>query len=279
MSAETIDIKPHIGEDLRRAREEAGLSFAQVSETLRIQGPFLQAIETLDKASLPSIGYVLGYVRAYAMHVGLDGKEAVERYKIDSEVPENLGMRDAPHFVPQRHIRLPKGFFAATTIISCAAVLALWYGSHTNANSAGLGPDTRLNIPEGGAPVAVSIDPDLMTFKATAPTWVEIRDSKRQKIISRILVTGESWQTDVDSGVSLSARDSGALELYIGGEFIGRLGRKGIPMTEVPMPAVPREFAADALKAAEDAKLADITAETETETETPALRRSDPAPQ
>jgi cytoskeleton protein RodZ len=80
-----------------------------------------------------------------------------------------------------------------------------------------------------------------MTFKATAPTWVEIKDETGDVIISRILVTGESWQTDVDNNVSLSARDSGALELYLGGELMGNLGKKGIPMRNVPMPAVPRQ--------------------------------------
>lgn len=277
MSADTIDIEPetlpHIGETLRLAREEAGLSFAEISGALKIQAPFLEAIEGLDKTALPSIGYVLGYVRAYAMHLGLDGKEAVERYKIDSEVPENLGMRTAPHFVPQRNIRLPRGFFAAMTILCCAAVLAFWYGSHTDAQTLALNTDTRLNIPEGGEAVPVSIDPDLMTFKATAPTWVQIKDANGQKIISRILVTGESWQTDIDNNVSLSARDSGALELYIGGEFIGRLGRKGVPMADVPMPAVPREFAADALKAAEEAKLAELAAQNDIKETT------EPAPQ
>ncbi len=232
----------HIGQDLRLARVNAGLTHSEISETLKIQSVFLNAIEQLDTAALPSIGYVLGYVRAYAQHLGMDGLAAVERYKVDSKVPENLGRRSTPHFVPKRQIRLPRGFFAATTIMSCAAVLAFWYGSQTDAQSNALNPATNLNAP-GNAPVVSPIDPELMTFKATAPTWVQIKDQFGNSIISRILVSGESWQTGIYANVTLSARDSGALELYVGGELMGRLGRKGIPMTDVPMPAVPRDTA------------------------------------
>ncbi len=242
MSPETTKTPPHIGETLRAARERAGLSHAEISSELRIQAVFLDAIETLNTQALPSIGYVLGYVRAYAMHLGLDGKEAVERYKVDSQVPENLGMRDAPHFVPKRQVRLPKGFFAAVTVVSCAAILAVWYGAQPGTQSTTLGAQSGLNVPAQNSAQTAPVDPDLMVIKAVAPTWIEIKDKTGKTIISRILVTGESWQTDVDENISLSARDSGALELYLGGELMGALGRQGIPMTDVPMPAVPRDL-------------------------------------
>jgi len=62
--------------ELRAARKAMGLSYNDVSETTRIQPQFLCAIENLSKSELPSIGYVLGYVRSYAKAVGLDGAEA-----------------------------------------------------------------------------------------------------------------------------------------------------------------------------------------------------------
>ena len=242
MNPETKEIPPHIGDILRAAREDAGLSLADISAELHIQSVFLEAIEKLDTAALPSIGYVLGYVRAYAMRLGLDGKDSVERYKTDSQVPENLGMRDAPHFVPKRQVRLPKGFFAALTVVSFAVMLTFWYGAQQNGPSGALGTSSGLNGTNVSTEAPAPVDPDLMMFKATAPTWAEIKDESGKTLISRIFVTGESWQTDVDNNVSLSARDSGALDLYLGGERIGALGRKGIPMTDVPMPAVPRDL-------------------------------------
>lgn len=240
MEPEQDSPAPHIGEKLRAAREQDGMSHAQISETLRIQASFLDAIERLDKDALPSIGYVLGYVRAYASFLGLNGQEAVDAYKIDSQIPQNLGMRQSPHFVPKRDIRAPRGFFAATTVLSCAAVLAFWYGSQTDAQSAAISSSSGFSAVDTPVPTPSVIDPDLMTIKAIAPSWVQIKNKDGQVVISRILVAGETYQTDVDSGILLSARDSGALELFIGGERMGSLGRQGIPMQDIPMPAVPR---------------------------------------
>jgi len=235
--SQEIHTETHIGARLRSARDAKGLSAAEVADTLKIQMSFIQAIEALDRDSLPSIGYVLGYVRAYAGLVGIDGQEAVEAYKADSEVPENLGMRDRPHFVPKAQIRLPKGFFAASTVMACTAVLAFWYYSDIDAQSSALTGLNEAAAVENVAAEEASIDPDRMLIKATAPSWVEIKDADGKVIISRIMVAGESWEAKRDSGVTLSARDSGAFELYLGAELEGRIGLKGAPITDIKMPA------------------------------------------
>lgn len=244
MALDLSEPQPHIGTRLQLAREAMDLSPACVASELKIQSTYVEAIENLNREALPPIGYVLGYVRAYAQFVGLDGKEAVEDFKTDSEVPENLGMRDRPHFVPKRQIRLPKGFFAASTILSTSAVLAIWYASKTDAHSSAMTALTELNT-ETEISQTVAIDPKRMMIKATSPSWVEIKDKDGNVIISRILVANESWEAHQDAGISLSARDSGALELYIGEDFIGTLGAKGVPMIDIAMPAIPPDFLSD----------------------------------
>ena len=67
----------HIGAELRDARIARGLSFEQVSEQTKIRPEFLNAIETLAKDDLPSIGYVLGYVRSYAKFLDMDGNSCL----------------------------------------------------------------------------------------------------------------------------------------------------------------------------------------------------------
>lgn len=258
---------PHIGEKLRVAREARGETHAQISEILKVQSSFLDAIERLDSEALPSIGYVLGYVRAYAGYLGLNGQDAVNAYKVDSQIPKNLGRRNIPHFVPKREIRAPRGFFAATTVLSCAAVLAFWYGSQTDAQSAALSSPSGFSTADTQSPEPSEIDPDLMTIKAIAPSWVQIKDKDGQVVISRILIAGETYKTDVDAGIFLSARDSGALELYIGAERMGSLGRKGIPMKDIPMPAVPRHNLDTDAAAALEAANAETEKETDPESE------------
>ena len=228
---ETIE---HIGHRLRLTREEQGFSQSQIASELNVQPHYLDAIEKLDMEALPSIGYVLGYVRAYANHLGLNGQESVEAYKVDSAVPENLGMRDRPHFVPRQKIRLPKGFYAATTTLSCAAVLAFWYASNTGAESG-----STVTSPNPGAVTqstkATDIAPDMMTIKAINPSWVQVKDKNGQQLISRIFVKGESWQISGKAGATLSLRDSGAIELFSGRKSLGLVGQQGVPAEGIPL--------------------------------------------
>ena len=61
-----------LGERLRQAREEQGLSLADVEERTRIRTDLLDALENDDYARLPEIVYVRGFVRGYAAALGLD---------------------------------------------------------------------------------------------------------------------------------------------------------------------------------------------------------------
>ena len=223
----------HIGIELRDARRALGLSYAEVAELTKIKPQFLESIENLAKSELPSIGYVLGYVRTYAKAMGIDGASAVARYKVDSEVPENLGMRDRPHFVPQRKIRLPRGFFPALTVVAIAGMLTVWYGMQTETQAAATpGPDLT---PRPAETVAAKNDPNMVTVKALAPSWVQIKDKNGRVIISRIFVTGETWQTQRGSGTTLSARDGGAIQIYVGQGDAGLLGQQGVAVSDVPL--------------------------------------------
>ncbi len=223
----------HIGTELRHAREALGLTPADVAEATRIQQNYITAIETLAKSELPSIGYVLGYVRSYANFLGMDGASAVARYKTDSEVPENLGLRDRPHFVPKRKIRLPRGFVPATTVMACAGMLAVWYGTQTETQAAIINqPDLSLQSMAAYTAPDLS-DPNMLTIKANAPSWVQIKDGKGQVIISRIFVTNETWQTPMGSGATISARDGGAIQLFIGQGNAGLLGEPGVAFKDV----------------------------------------------
>ncbi len=61
-----------VGQQLRQAREAAGLSLADVSRTTRIRSRFLQALEEGNFGELPSAAAVRGFLRTYAEALGLD---------------------------------------------------------------------------------------------------------------------------------------------------------------------------------------------------------------
>src|SRR5688500_3831221 len=74
-----------VGERLRVAREEKGLSLEDVARQTRIPIRHLEHIERGEWEALPAITYSVGFARSYANVVGLDGPA------IGAELREQLG--------------------------------------------------------------------------------------------------------------------------------------------------------------------------------------------
>jgi len=98
--------RPHpVGELLRERREELGLDLDEIGETLRIRPVYLVALEQGRAQDLPGPTYALGFIRAYAHHLGFDSDRILERYKAESAevqvrpdlaLPVPLGARSLP---------------------------------------------------------------------------------------------------------------------------------------------------------------------------------------
>jgi len=71
-----------IGEQLRIAREERGVSLREISDQTRISVHYLESIETNDYKRLPGGIFNRSFVKAYARSVGYDEKLAVEAYTL-----------------------------------------------------------------------------------------------------------------------------------------------------------------------------------------------------
>lgn len=83
---------PTLGEELRRKREERGITLAEISESTRIGTRFLKAIETDNFATLPGGIFTRSFIRAYAKQVGMNEDEAIGLYQ-----QQVTGLTDEPH--------------------------------------------------------------------------------------------------------------------------------------------------------------------------------------
>ncbi|MEO8649912.1 MAG: helix-turn-helix domain-containing protein [Acidobacteriota bacterium] len=69
-----------LGEKLRRAREERGISISEVAEQTRIASLYLSSIENDDYKPLPGGIFNKGFVKSYARYIGYDEQEALHEY-------------------------------------------------------------------------------------------------------------------------------------------------------------------------------------------------------
>jgi transcriptional regulator with XRE-family HTH domain len=102
-------------------REYRGLSLAQVASETRVRRLYLNALEESEHGQLPSRPFAVGYVRAYARALGLDGDEVVARFR--TEFPEDRAPLHAPIGVAQEKDRVRRLIYWAGGAVITAVVL------------------------------------------------------------------------------------------------------------------------------------------------------------
>lgn len=111
-----------LGEALKAARHDRGLTLVELSETTRVRRAYLEALEEGRLEELPSRPFTIGYIRAYAGALGLDPEGAVERFKAEEPVLDEP-LR-APVGVPDdKDPRMAAAIAAAMVIV---AAIILW---------------------------------------------------------------------------------------------------------------------------------------------------------
>jgi Helix-turn-helix domain len=141
-----------IGEVLAEARDQAGLSIAQVSEQTRIRQGIIQGIEADDYGVCGGDFYARGHIRSIAQAVGTDPEPLIEEYDqdfsdtgpISATGIEELVARSKP---PQRPRLNP------AVLIAAAVVAVLGVGGYLLA--AGLGHGSGA-APKAAAPNSVA---------------------------------------------------------------------------------------------------------------------------
>ena len=65
---------------LKKVREYKNYSVEKLSETTKVSGYYIQAVESTDPKNLPAPVYVRGYVSQIAKVLGLDEKSVCDSY-------------------------------------------------------------------------------------------------------------------------------------------------------------------------------------------------------
>jgi len=76
-----------LGEHLRHAREQRGITILQAEMETRIRAAIIDALETGDYAQLPPEPFLRGLIRTYATYLGLDSEQALALYTADRTPP------------------------------------------------------------------------------------------------------------------------------------------------------------------------------------------------
>jgi len=68
------------GSDLKKIRDELGVSLEEIAEVVKVRMAYLRAIEEDRFEKTPSRIFLKGFLRAYAQYIGLDADTVASRY-------------------------------------------------------------------------------------------------------------------------------------------------------------------------------------------------------
>jgi len=93
-----------VGEHLRHAREQRGITILQAEMETRIRAAIIDALETGDYANLPPEPFLRGLLRTYATYLGLDSEQVLALYLVERTPPSApLTATPAPPSPPETY--------------------------------------------------------------------------------------------------------------------------------------------------------------------------------
>jgi transcriptional regulator with XRE-family HTH domain len=249
-----------LGESLKEARQNKGVSLEKAEEETRIRKKYLQALEEEDFSIIPSEVYVKGFLRNYAIYLGLDTEEIKALYKgksVEKGKPEWIGRvgqmareETGPHAFPMDMSMTQSRLLAFPFLVTALAVLAfsllgLW-AFRQYIPLPKTGPETKATTTE------VQLRPTFTPTSAITPvpptlvgtptpkvyTGVEVELVVLERAWLQVHVDGEKvFEGVFDEGtritwngkerVAVRCNNAGGVEVTLNGQKLGPLGKRG----------------------------------------------------
>ncbi|HEY3061598.1 MAG TPA: RodZ domain-containing protein [Chloroflexota bacterium] len=116
-----------LGETLRQARLDKGVSVADAARDTRIRRAYLEALESEDPAGLPAAVYTRGFLRTYAEYLGLSAQAMVDLYQPPARRESSPTLRPAvPRVAIPRQIPLRPALYGIGGIVFIVLMVFAW---------------------------------------------------------------------------------------------------------------------------------------------------------
>ncbi len=142
-----------VGQELRTAREALDLPIKQLAGDLRIEPHYLVALEENDFGAFSAPVFAMGYLKQYAIRLGLDEKGLLTDYslQVGAQEPPSLRTPTLHSNTDQQQARWLVAASAAVFVV--AASLIWWFSTPEPPAPVVRQPDARVPVSEPEAPV------------------------------------------------------------------------------------------------------------------------------
>jgi cytoskeleton protein RodZ len=248
-----------VGDRLKAAREERGMSLDDVATITRVPTRHLLHIERGEWDALPAQTYSVGFARAYANAVGLNGTEIGQELRAQLGAPQNpaaVAYEPAdPARVPPRSLAIVAGVIAVLLVIG----YAIWRSSsvpETDPQAEAAAVDQPIVAPSSAAPQAANQAPGGMVPAASGPVvltaadavWLRVYEAGGPVLFESTMNPGDRYEVPPTAQrPQIRVGRPEALRVTVGQTAVPQLGPTGQPIGDVSL------LAADLLARAQTA--------------------------
>ncbi|MEL7111975.1 MAG: RodZ domain-containing protein [Pseudomonadota bacterium] len=215
-----------VGERLRTAREGKSLELRDVARETRQSQDTLAALESEDTDHIPDSILRL-QARNYARFLGLPEEEIASAYA-EARVSMNaaaMPAETARATIPPKAILVGAG--AALTAIAMIGGVVMWLSTPAPESTDQLAISARLApaFDRQAEIVSLVAESDEEFFiRAKSSAWIEVRGSDGTVFRNREMQAGETYYPRMGAGWTITVRDAGAFEWYLGDSSAGQIG-------------------------------------------------------
>jgi cytoskeleton protein RodZ len=116
-----------LGERMKKMREDRRLTIAEVSKGTKIQAKYLEYLEGNECSKLPADVYVKGFLRSYAIFMGVNEKVLIKQYEREKGIQKNLKRIDSE--IDSKKTVSFSNFVVTPGIVVAGAVILVVLGS------------------------------------------------------------------------------------------------------------------------------------------------------
>lgn len=246
-----------LGEMLRAAREEKGMTLDEVEQALHIRRHLLEALENNELKKFPSPVVARGLIRNYAKYLDLNPIEALTLYDGNGVVPVK-GQRLTPDGIEFMNLSMaPRPLISWDLIIGLLLFLVVLGGggylTYTaviqpsltptptkTPDGSGLAGDLALTLPtptprptDTPTPLPPTDTPTPIVYGGVTvellikqPSWIQILVDD-VKAFEGVLQSGESRNWTGQRRVAIRAGNAGGVEVIVNGINRGPMGAEG----------------------------------------------------
>ncbi|MCM1566987.1 MAG: DUF4115 domain-containing protein [Dehalobacter sp.] len=237
------------GAVLRKAREEKGLSYQEVEDSIKIRVRYLEALEKENYGVLPGTTYTRGFLRTYAKHLGINPQEIIDSYNASLVKEAEPDIQPPLSPISSNQVWFRPAVLTGMAILAVIIVVGIIFVSNLG-NKSGASHYTPTPLPtapkasdqntadsgtgQGTNTAGQPSQPQTEQYEGivaeltfTADCWVVVNvDGK--KALSGTIPSGTTQTLKADNQIEFtSIGNAGGLSLKVNGHTLPPLGKTG----------------------------------------------------